>query len=64
MVREGLETDMPEAYQVLDQFQWTIEDVEALMLQIYEGESAEDAAEAFVEANPDLVAEWTAGVAE
>ena len=64
MVREGLETDMPEAYQVLDQFQWTIEDVEALMLQIYEGESAEDAAEAFVEANPDLVAEWTAGVAK
>ena len=64
MVREGLETDMPEAYQVLDQFHWTIEDVEALMLQIYEGESAEDAAEAFVEANPDLVAEWTAGVAK
>ena len=64
MVREGLETDMPEAYQVLDQFHWTIEDVEALMLQIYEGESAEDAAAAFVEANPDLVAEWTAGVAK
>jgi len=35
-----------------------------LMLQIYEGESAEDAAAAFVEANPDLVAEWTAGVAK
>lgn len=34
------------------------------MLKIYEGESAEDAAEAFVEANPDTVAEWTAGVAK
>ena len=28
MVREGLENDMPEAYQVLDNFYWTPEDIE------------------------------------
>jgi len=62
MVREGLETDMPEAYEVLDQFHWSIEDTESVMLAIYEGESPEDAAAAWIEANPELVAEWTAGV--
>lgn len=62
LAREGLEADMPEAYKVLDQFHWSIEDTESVMLAIYEGESPEDAAAAFIEANPELVSEWTAGV--
>lgn len=62
LVREGLETDMPEAYKVLDNFHWSIEDTESVMLAIYEGESPEDAAAAWIEANPELVSEWTADV--
>ena len=62
MAREGLEEDMPEAYQVLDQFNWTSEEVESLMLVISEGEDPEDAAENWIEENPDRVAEWTEGV--
>lgn len=62
MVREGLQDDMPEAYQVLDNFEWSVEDIEAIMLEIQEGEDPEDAAEAWIEANPEKVAEWTEGI--
>ena len=64
MAREGLEEDMPEAYQVLDQFNWTTEEMESIMLDISEGEDPEDAAETWIEENPDRVAEWTEGVAK
>lgn len=62
--REGLEEDMPEAYQILDNFQWSTEDMEAVMLDIQEGTDPEDAARAWVDANEDKVAEWTDGVGE
>lgn len=62
--REGLEDDMPEAYQVIDNFNWTTDDIESVMLEIHNGESPEDAAAAWVEANEDKVAEWTDGVDE
>jgi len=64
MAREGLEEDMPEAYQVLDQFNWSTEEMESIMLDISEGEDPEDAAEAWIEANPDRITEWTEGVAK
>ncbi|WP_047982502.1 glycine betaine ABC transporter substrate-binding protein [Ornithinibacillus contaminans] len=62
MAREGLEEDMPEAYQVLDNFNWSSEDIEAVMLEISEGTDPEEAAANWVEANPDKVAEWTEGL--
>ncbi|MBM6614346.1 glycine betaine ABC transporter substrate-binding protein [Desemzia sp. RIT804] len=62
MVREGLEEEMPEAYQILDQFEWSLEDSESIMLDIQEGTDPEDAASTWIEANPDKVAEWTEGV--
>ncbi|WP_010648873.1 glycine betaine ABC transporter substrate-binding protein [Oceanobacillus massiliensis] len=62
MVREGLEEDMPEAYQVLDNFNWTPEDLEAVMLDIYEGADPEEAAATWVEENAEKVAEWTEGI--
>ena len=34
------------------------------MIDISEGEDPEDAAEAWIEENPDRVAEWTEGVTE
>ncbi|MDO6449499.1 glycine betaine ABC transporter substrate-binding protein [Oceanobacillus profundus] len=62
MVREGLEEDLPEAYQVLDNFYWELEDMEEVMVAIQEGTSPKDAAAEWVEANPDKVAEWTKGL--
>src|SRR5699024_8802950 len=41
MVREGLEEDAPEAYQVLDNFNWTTDDIESVMLAVSEGTSPE-----------------------
>ncbi|WP_208588865.1 glycine betaine ABC transporter substrate-binding protein [Gracilibacillus suaedae] len=62
MVREGLEEDLPNAYKVLDQFEWTEEDSNSVMLEINNGTDPEDAAAEWVEANPEKVAEWTEGV--
>ncbi|WP_163536141.1 glycine betaine ABC transporter substrate-binding protein [Gracilibacillus sp. YIM 98692] len=62
MVREGLEEDLPNAYKVLDQFNWTTEDMEGVMLEVNEGADPEDAAADWVEANQDKVSEWTEGV--
>ena len=62
MVRNGLEEEMPEVYQILDNFKWTTEDMESVMLAIQEGEDPEDAAAAWIEENQDKVDEWTAGI--
>jgi glycine betaine/proline transport system substrate-binding protein len=62
MARQGLEEDLPEAYKVLDNFNWTSEEVEVVMTAIQDGEDPEDAAVAWVEANQDRVAEWTEGI--
>lgn len=62
MVREGLEEELPEVYQVLDNFYWTTDDMESVMFDISEGTSPEEAAATWVEENPDKVAEWTEGI--
>lgn len=62
MVRKGLEKDLPKAYKVLDNFNWSPEEMEEIMLAVQNGESPEDAAAAWVEANQDRVDEWTKGI--
>jgi glycine betaine/proline transport system substrate-binding protein len=62
MVREGLEEDLPNAYKILDQFNWTTDDMESVMLDIYDGASPEEAAATWVEDNQDKVDEWLNGV--
>lgn len=64
MVREGLEDDLPEAYAVLDNFEWAAEDLEEVMLEITDGADPKEAASEWIEANEDKVAEWTEGVDE
>ncbi|TVP89496.1 MAG: glycine betaine ABC transporter substrate-binding protein [Alkalibacterium sp.] len=63
-VREGLEEDMPEAYQVLDNFFWETEHMEEVMLEIEEGADPADAARNWVDNNHDMVSEWTEGLGE
>ncbi len=60
--RKGLEEEMPEAYKVLDAFQWTTEDIEAVMLDINSGTDPEEAAANWINDNAEKVAEWTEGV--
>ncbi|WP_342515236.1 glycine betaine ABC transporter substrate-binding protein [Sporosarcina sp. FSL K6-1522] len=60
--RQGLADDLPEAHQILSRFNWTEEDMNEVMKAIYEGEKEQDAAQSWIDANSDKVAEWTDGV--
>ena len=62
MVRTGLEEDKPNAYTLLDQFEWTAADMETVMLDITDGAEPAEAAKTWIEDNQDKVGEWTNGV--
>ena len=64
MVREGLEDDMPEAYALLDNFNWTPDDLEEVMLKVSEGADPKEAAEEWIGENEDKVEAWTDGIDE
>ena len=58
-VREGLEDDMPEAYAILDAFEWTPEQMGEVMLMNQEDDSDPyENAKQWVEDNQDVVEEW------
>lgn len=56
--RKGLEEEATEAYKVLDKFNWTVEDMETVMLDIQGGMSPKEAAAEWVEENKERVEEW------
>ena len=58
LAREGLKEDAPRAYEILDNFKWEASDMEAVMLDIQEGATPEDAAASWIEENQDKVDEW------
>ncbi|MBS4209554.1 glycine betaine ABC transporter substrate-binding protein [Bacillus sp. FJAT-50079] len=60
--RLNLEEDHPEAYKLLQQFHWEDADMGAVMLEIQDGEKPEVAAQNWIDANEEKVAEWTDGV--
>ncbi|MCO6017615.1 glycine/betaine ABC transporter [Carnobacterium divergens] len=64
IVRQGLKKDEPSAYTVLDRFHWTPEEMSDVMLDVNNGMDPEKAAEKWIKANPDAVAEWTKGVSK
>ncbi|PKG54725.1 MULTISPECIES: glycine betaine ABC transporter substrate-binding protein [Halomonadaceae] len=58
-VREGLEEDMPEAYAILDAFEWTPEQMGEVMLMNQEdGSDPYENAKQWVEDNQDVVEQW------
>lgn len=63
-VRKGLKEDQPSAYTVLDQFNWTNDDMGAVMVDIQEGMDPAEAAANWIEENGEKVAEWTNGAEE
>lgn len=62
IARLGLEEDLPNAYEILDNFYWTSDDMETVMLDIYHGTDIEEAARDWINNNEDTVSEWTEGV--
>lgn len=56
--RKDLDKDMPEAYAVLDAFEWTSSDLESVMLEVSKGAQPKDAAKKWIEDNEETVAKW------
>jgi glycine betaine/proline transport system substrate-binding protein len=61
ITRKGFEDDLPEAYTILDRFNWDSEDMETVMADAQDMEF-EEAASKWIEANTDKVSEWIDGV--
>lgn len=61
IARLGLKEDLPGAYQVLDQFNWTPEQMADVMVLIEEGTPEKEAAAQWIAENEDVVATWTEG---
>ncbi|MGG0890665.1 glycine betaine ABC transporter substrate-binding protein [Cytobacillus horneckiae] len=61
IARNGLAEDHPSAHKVLDQFNWSEDAMNEVMVKITDGENPKKAAADWVEANEDLVSEWTQG---
>lgn len=59
IARHGFEEDQPEAFAIVDAFEWTQADMEAVMLDINQGMSPEEAAQKWVKNNSETVSEWT-----
>ncbi|KIL48463.1 hypothetical protein KP78_15460 [Jeotgalibacillus soli] len=64
IVRKGLDQDAPGANTILDQFFWETIDMEEVMVQIEEGTDPAQAAEEWIAAHQDKVAQWTNGAQE
>lgn len=60
--RLGLEEDLPEAYAVLENFNWTQEDMAKVMVEVMEGADAKEASQNWIDENEDKVSEWTEGI--
>lgn len=60
IARLGLEEDMPEAYKILDAFEWELDDLQSVM---YAAQDIpfEEAAQDWIDENRDKVEEWTEG---
>lgn len=63
LARLDLEEDKPEAYKMISQFEWDVEDMEEIMYDAQDtGEEVEDVAKRWVEENEDEVDKWKDGV--
>ncbi|MHD0396306.1 ABC transporter permease/substrate binding protein [Staphylococcus simulans] len=58
MTRKGFKEDMPEAYKTLDNFKWSVDDMESIMLEIENGKDPEKAASEWIEKHRDKVEKW------
>ncbi|QQK74987.1 glycine/betaine ABC transporter [Salicibibacter cibarius] len=64
LAREEMQEDFPEAYEILETFEWTAEDLEEIMYEMNQGVDEIEAAQNWIDENEDVVASWTEGVDE
>ncbi|MFZ3580261.1 glycine betaine ABC transporter substrate-binding protein [Virgibacillus sp. DJP39] len=63
LVKKGLKEEKPNAYKILDQFEWKVEDMEGIMLEANEsGKDIAEVAKQWVEDHPEITNKWTKGV--
>lgn len=62
IVKVGLKEEKPNAYQFLDKFYWTVDDMESVMVDMADGKSPQEAAKIWLDKNQDKVQEWTQGI--
>lgn len=63
VVRKGLKEDHPVAYEFLDRFEWTSDEMGEIMTAIQEGQDPAEAAKAWAESHSDRLDTWTADLA-
>lgn len=63
VVRQGLKDDHPTAYEFLDRFEWSSDEMGEIMTAIQEGSDPAEAAKTWVDANPERVDEWVKDLA-
>ena len=51
IARKGLKEDEPEAYRILDNFKWSVKDMESIMLEIENGKDPEKATKEWIDNN-------------
>ncbi|KRM45868.1 glycine/betaine ABC transporter [Lentilactobacillus parafarraginis] len=62
IVRKGLKQDKPEAYQLLNRFNWRPKQMSSVMLKVNHGESPRKAANDWIRENRQQVDSWTKGI--
>ncbi|GEL78389.1 glycine betaine ABC transporter substrate-binding protein [Tenuibacillus multivorans] len=63
LARQGLKEDKPNAYKLIDQFEWDVEDMESIMYESKEtGDDIDEVAKRWVEDNQEKVSQWLEGV--
>ncbi|WCT57029.1 glycine betaine ABC transporter substrate-binding protein [Paenibacillus kyungheensis] len=62
LARKGLQKDDPTAYQFLDRFEWSSDEMGEMMVAIQAGTDPAVAAKDWAEAHADRVDEWTKGL--
>lgn len=63
IAREGFQEDQPNAYQIIENFHWDIDDMQVVVREAVDI-PYEEAAQNWVESNADKVAEWIDGAAD
>ena len=58
LAREGFQQDNPEAYDILERFNWTQADIQSVMADIAGGMDEQEAAQKWIDANRDKVDQW------
>ncbi|HPW69309.1 MAG: glycine betaine ABC transporter substrate-binding protein [Desulfomonilia bacterium] len=58
VVRKGLKEDMPEVYEFLDNFHWSLQEIGQVMEWNAKGADPADSAKRWIKENPDRVKEW------